>query len=70
MMENANPSLEFWFGNNRNDAAVANAQASLWWSKNLKTDREVRGRFEGIVLEAASGKLDCWRWAIRETPAD
>jgi len=52
--------LEFWFGADADDAAVAKAQAKLWWSKNVDIDSEIRRRFEDGVRAAAEGRLDDW----------
>ncbi len=52
--------LDFWFGTKEDDAEIANAQASLWWSKNPKVDAEVRARFETAVAAAASERLVGW----------
>ncbi len=52
--------LEFWFGSNPNDAAVAEERASLWWSKNDETDAEVCRRFESLVISAEQGGLQEW----------
>jgi uncharacterized protein (DUF924 family) len=56
--------LEYWFGRDANDAAVAKARASLWWSKQPETDEEIRRRFGALVLAAESGNLDDWRSSI------
>ncbi len=60
-MESPDTILEFWFGSESNDAAVAEQCSSLWWSKDPKTDDEIRSRFEPLVLAAESGDLDDWR---------
>ena len=52
--------LEFWFGADADDAAVAKTQAKLWWSKNVDIDSEIRRRFEDGVRAAAEGQLDDW----------
>ena len=52
--------LEFWFGSNPDDAAVAKEKSALWWSKNPQVDDEIRGRFEGLVAKAAAGELSDW----------
>jgi len=52
--------LEFWFGSNPDDAAVAKEKSTLWWSKNPQVDDEIRGRFEGLVAKAAAGELSDW----------
>ena len=52
--------LDFWFGGEQDDAAVASAQSWLWWSKDAATDAEIRRRFEPAVQAAARGDLDDW----------
>jgi uncharacterized protein (DUF924 family) len=49
--------LAFWFGNEADDAIVAQQKAALWWSKNSATDAEIRARFEKLVEKAAKGEL-------------
>ncbi|MEN1728954.1 MAG: DUF924 family protein, partial [Pseudomonadota bacterium] len=36
-----------------------------WWSKNTEADREIRHRFEALVLRAEDGVLDPWRSTIQ-----
>ena len=60
-MENPETILEYWFGNDPDDAAVAKNRSSLWWSKNPKTDDEIRNRFGPLLLAAESGDLDDWQ---------
>lgn len=62
-MENPQTILAFWFGGDPDDATVAEQQSSLWWSKNPKTDDEIRNRFGPLVRAAESGELDDWRSA-------
>lgn len=50
----------FWFGTNRDDAAVAQQQSSLWWSKNSASDAEIGRRFKDRVEAAGSGDLAEW----------
>lgn len=64
-MDGIDTILEFWFGTNSNDAAVVGERSFLWWSKDPEVDREIRERFEPLVLAAASGGLDAWRASIR-----
>jgi uncharacterized protein (DUF924 family) len=53
--------LEFWFGSNSDDAAVAKEKSALWWSKNSQIDDEIRQYFESLVLKAAAGELSDWQ---------
>jgi uncharacterized protein (DUF924 family) len=52
--------LEYWFGTNPDDAAVAKERANFWWSKNKATDDEIRRRFEIWVILAVSDQLNDW----------
>jgi uncharacterized protein (DUF924 family) len=52
--------LEFWFGSDTDDAAVAKERANLWWSKNKETDDKIRRRFEIYVILAASEQMKDW----------
>ncbi len=60
-MEDQKTIIEFWFGRNKDDSAVAKERSPLWWSKNPDTDAEIRRRFEPLVNAAESGDLDDWR---------
>jgi uncharacterized protein (DUF924 family) len=52
--------LDFWFGSDPDDGAVAKEKAALWWSKNSEIDAEIRQRFENLVTRAAGGELADW----------
>jgi uncharacterized protein (DUF924 family) len=52
--------LDFWFGSEADDAAVAKERANLWWSKNKETDDEMRRRFEIYVILAVSKQMKEW----------
>jgi uncharacterized protein (DUF924 family) len=52
--------LDFWFGSEADDAAVARQRADLWWSKNRETDDQIRDRFESCVTRATSGQMNDW----------
>jgi uncharacterized protein (DUF924 family) len=53
--------LEFWFGSNADDGAVAKEKSALWWSKSPQVDEEIRQRFENLVAQAGSGELAEWQ---------
>lgn len=57
--------VEFWFGADPDDGAVAKEKSSLWWSKNPQVDEEIRQRFEGLVAKAAAGELSDWQMTPR-----
>lgn len=59
-MENPEAVLDFWFGANKDDAAVASERAKLWWIKRDETDSVIRERFEHMVCKAAQRELDVW----------
>lgn len=59
-METPETILEFWFGTNADDAAVAAERSKLWWIKRDETDRVIRERFESTLLKAARRELDAW----------
>lgn len=53
--------LDFWFGSEPDDAAVAARQAGLWWRHDPAADAEVEGRFGRLTATAATGDLDPWQ---------
>lgn len=59
-METQDTILEFWFGSNTDDKAVAAEQSKLWWMKHPETDKRIRQRFEAYVTKAANRELDIW----------
>lgn len=52
--------LTFWFGDNPDDAAVAKAQAELWWGHRQETDELLQARFGAAASAAAADVLDHW----------
>ena len=54
------PLLDFWFGDDADDAARASRQAPLWWGKSSETDALIASRFGELVEVAAAGKLAAW----------
>jgi len=52
--------LEFWFGDDPDDAAVATAQAELWWGHRTETDELLQARFGAAASAAAADVLDHW----------
>ncbi len=57
--------LEFWFGDDTDDVAVAEAKAGLWWGHKPETDEEIRERFGTAATSAAVGILDHWSGSPR-----
>lgn len=62
MPETVTPAviLDFWFGQQTADAATAQAQRKLWWSKDAAVDAGMRTRFGALVGAAAQGAHDDW----------
>lgn len=52
--------LAFWFGAGTDDAATAQTQRKLWWSKDAAVDAGMRTRFATLVSTAAAGGHDDW----------
>lgn len=59
-MENVATILDFWFGSESDDKAVADAQATLWWSKTATVDLAMRERFATLTDKAAAHAFDDW----------
>ena len=59
-MESVASILDFWFGANTDDVAVASERSKLWWVKREETDAAIRQRFEPCVLSAVRRELDAW----------
>lgn len=59
-MPTAQNIIDYWFGNDDDDAQIAKRQAELWWSKNDDVDSEIKQRFEPLTLAAEAGELDDW----------
>jgi len=57
--------LDFWFGDNPDDAAVAKAQAELWWGHCAETDELLQARFGAAASAAAADVLDHWSGSPR-----
>lgn len=57
-MADVDAILEFWFGTERDDLAVFNAQGSLWFASNPELDAEIKQRFGADVEAAARGELE------------
>jgi uncharacterized protein (DUF924 family) len=55
-----NELLQFWFGDDPDDAAVAKARAELWWGHRRETDVLLQARFGAAASAAAADVLDHW----------
>ena len=51
--------LTYWFGTQAGDAATAQAQRKLWWSKDASVDADTRIRFGALMQAAADGAHVC-----------
>lgn len=63
-METQKSITEFWFGahvESATDAAIAGAQARLWWAKDEAQDALITQRFAQYTELAAAGQLDDWK---------
>jgi uncharacterized protein (DUF924 family) len=60
MSNSADEILRFWFGEQEDDADVAKAQKSIWWSKNPDVDREISNNYQGMLEDASKGNLTEW----------
>lgn len=56
--------LSFWFGDERDEAALWRQQAR-WWQADPAFDALIRARFEDMVHAAGRGMLDAWQDAPR-----
>ena len=59
-MTDSDQVLEFWFGSNPDDAAVAREKSDLWWKVKPATDEAIRTRFDALVESAGRGDLSAW----------
>ena len=57
--------LEFWFGDDPDDSAVAVAKAELWWGHRQETDEQLQARFGAAASAAAADMLDHWTGSPR-----
>ena len=58
--------LRFWFGDEPDDARVANEKWQSWWTKTDETDRAIEQRFGTLVTAASRGELDDWTATPRD----
>jgi uncharacterized protein (DUF924 family) len=57
--------LQFWFGDDPDDAAVAAAKAELWWGHRQVTDEALQVKFGAATSAAAADLLDHWAGSPR-----
>lgn len=60
-----NDLLEFWFGDDPDDAAVVKAKTELWWGHSAETDEILQAKFGTAASSAAVGILDHWSGSPR-----
>ncbi len=53
--------LQFWFGDDPDDARVAENQRPLWFGQRPEHDRAIADRFAGLLGAGEAGRLDRWR---------
>ncbi len=61
-----NAVINFWFGDDSDDARVAEQKWKLWWTKADETDQYIEQRFGELVAAASAGKLDGWAATPRD----
>ena len=57
--------LDFWFGDDPDDAVVAESKAELWWGHSAQTDESLQSRFGSAASSAAADVLDHWSGSPR-----
>ena len=65
MEDKKNELLNFWFGDDPDDAVVAESKAELWWGHRQETDESLQSRFGGAASSAAADVLDHWSGSPR-----
>lgn len=60
MIHTPDSVLDFWFGDDDDPAAVAEARSSLWWGKDEATDAELGRRYEPLLHAVVVGELVDW----------
>ena len=65
MADKKDELLQFWFGDDQDDAAVAKAQAKLWWGHRAEIDEMLQANFGAAASAAAANVLDHWTGSPR-----
>jgi uncharacterized protein (DUF924 family) len=52
--------LDYWFGNEPDDAVLAAAKAGLWWGGKAETDAEIAESFRLVADLAVTDTIDHW----------
>jgi uncharacterized protein (DUF924 family) len=56
----ANAVLDYWFGSDADDTAVAREKSAVWWKSNPLIDDDLRVRFGNLVEMAGRNELNEW----------
>ena len=65
MADKKDELLDFWFGENPDDGAIAKAQAELWWGHRAEIDEMLQANFGAAASAAAADVLDHWTGSPR-----
>jgi uncharacterized protein (DUF924 family) len=57
--------LTYWFGDLKSPDDYPENKSKIWFSGGSEIDEEIRNRFEPLVLEAVTHKLDEWKQTPR-----
>lgn len=60
-MGSYNEVLEYWFGDSASGKPVDESRISFWFKGDETRDKEIREKFEAMVLRAKDGELDDWK---------
>jgi uncharacterized protein (DUF924 family) len=63
MSVDAKALLDYWFGLDADDAAVASKKGGLWWKSDPAVDEDLRVRFADLVERA--GRNELGEWALK-----
>lgn len=68
-MQEIEDVLSYWFSPEPTTVTQVEAKKQFWFYGGSAVDREIRGRFAGLVERACRGELDAWRSSARGTLA-
>ena len=60
-MRNYQEILSFWFGRGATNLEVIAEKSSLWWKKSPGLDKEIKHRFESLLLQMKNDELEGWK---------
>lgn len=61
--------LDFWFGGQSGNIAIAREKEAQWWGKDVEQDKRIKQLFESLLDDAVAGKLNHWKTEPRGTLA-